>query len=193
MVLFPRYHLIEVGDQAWCPGWLLAYLQSYLTEIWSLHIPGFSKTSPAGVACNIINRNLPDASSFTFVDLCAGAGGPIPVLDSALNKNLQAEGDGPSLFILSDLHPRLEEWQAIAKSHDNISYIKEPLDATKCERVAPPGRKECRIFNLCFHHFQDDEASAILGSALDSADAFMYALHESLFQSIALFVYPQYE
>jgi hypothetical protein len=69
VILFPRCHLFEIGDQSWCPDWLIAYIQSYLTRVWNLHIPPFSKTSPAGVAADLIVENLQDAFSFTFVEL----------------------------------------------------------------------------------------------------------------------------
>jgi hypothetical protein len=55
---------------------------------------------------------------------------------------------------------------------ENISYIKEPVDATKARKLAEKAQKECRIFNLCFHHFDDPDAKTVLRSAVDSADAF---------------------
>jgi hypothetical protein len=150
-----------------------AYIQSYLTRVWNLHIPPFSKTSPAGVASDLILENIKDPSSFTFVDLCAGAGGPTETIERVLNAKLQAEGKREAQFVLTDLHPLLEEWAAVSKRQENITFISEPLDATQCERVAPKYRKECRIFNLCFHHFDDPLASTILRKATESADSFM--------------------
>ncbi|PIG89620.1 hypothetical protein AARAC_008945 [Aspergillus arachidicola] len=173
MILFPRYHLFEIGDQSWCPEWMRAYIQSYLTRVWNLHIPPFSKAPPGGVAADLILEHITDPDSFTFVDLCAGAGGPTGTLEHVLNAKLRAEGKSAARFVLTDLHPRLEEWSAISRRQENISFVAEPMDAAKCERVAPTNRKECRIFNLCFHHFDDLLASTILRKATESADSFM--------------------
>ncbi|KAJ5769453.1 hypothetical protein N7520_004012 [Penicillium odoratum] len=172
MILSPRFHLLEIGDQSWCPEWMRVYIQSYLTRVWNLHLPPFSKTSPAGVAANLILEHLPDASFFTFVDLCAGAGGPTGTLEKILNSKLLAEGKQTAQFVLTDLHPCLEEWSAISKRQEKFSYISEPQDATQCERIAGDG-KECRIFNLCFHHFDDPAASTTLRKAAESADSFI--------------------
>jgi hypothetical protein len=173
MILSPRYHLFEIGDQSWCPEWVRAYIQSYLTEVWNLHIPPFSQTSPAGVAADLIIETLSDVSSYTFVDLCAGAGGPTGTIENILNRKLEAEGKQAARFVLTDLYPRVEEWAVISKRQENVSFISEPLDATRCERIAPRDGKECRIFNLCFHHFDDPLASTILRKAVESADAIM--------------------
>jgi hypothetical protein len=100
VILFPRCYLFEIGDQSWCPDWLIAYLKSYLTRVWNLHIPPFSKTSPAGVTADLIVENLPDASSFTFVEHCAGAGGPISTVESVLTPNSEFK-EGPPLGLFS--------------------------------------------------------------------------------------------
>ncbi|KAE8154295.1 hypothetical protein BDV25DRAFT_147886 [Aspergillus avenaceus] len=173
MILFPRYHLFEFGDQSWCPEWMQAYIQSYLTQVWNLHIPPFSKTSPAGTAAEIIQENIPDPPSYTFIDLCAGAGGPTRTIEHTLNTKLAAEENPSAQFILTDLHPRLEEWTAITKQQENISHISDPVDASQCNRLTSNERKECRIFNLCFHHFDDPLASRILRNAVESADSFI--------------------
>ncbi|KAJ5639193.1 uncharacterized protein N7484_007055 [Penicillium longicatenatum] len=173
MILFPRWHLFEIGDQSWCPEWMRTYIQSYLTRVWNLHLPPFSKTSPAGVAANLILENLSDASSYTFVELCAGAGGPTGTIEKIMNSKLQTEGKQPAQFVLTDLYPCVEEWTAISKRQEHVSFIAEPIDATSCDRIAPKDRKECRIFNLSFHHFDDPLASTALRKAMESADSFI--------------------
>ncbi|KAJ5538698.1 hypothetical protein N7494_008177 [Penicillium frequentans] len=195
MILFPRWHLFEIGDQSWCPEWMRTYIQSYLTSVWNLHVPPFSKTSPAGVAANLILENLPDASSYTFVELCAGAGGPTGKIETILNTKLQAEGKRPAQFVLTDLYPCVEEWTAISKRQENVSFIAEPVDATSCERIAPRDRKECRIFNLSFHHFDDPLASTTLRKAMESADSFIICeMAQRNFTSLlnipVMFLYP---
>ncbi|GIJ85952.1 hypothetical protein Asppvi_004823 [Aspergillus pseudoviridinutans] len=172
MLLSPRFHLFEIGDQPWCPDWVIAYIQSYLTSVWNLHIPPFSRTSPAGTAAEVVTENLSDASSYTFVDCCAGAGGPTSTMERVLNSQLQEQGKRPARFVLTDLHPRIGAWTAIAKKQEHVSFIPEARDATCCGRVAAGG-KECRVFNLCFHHFDDAVATGVLRNAVESADSFI--------------------
>ncbi|GIK06671.1 hypothetical protein Aspvir_002321 [Aspergillus viridinutans] len=44
-------------------------------------------------------------------------------------------------------------------------------------RILAPGahsdEAECRLFNLCFHHFDDPAAAKVLRSAIQSSDAFV--------------------
>lgn len=61
----------------------------------------------------------------------------------------------------------------ITRGRENISYIEQPMDATKGVRVVGAEGKECRMFNLSFHHFDDAAAEKILTSAVESADAFV--------------------
>ncbi|MCJ1251586.1 hypothetical protein MMC30_008821 [Trapelia coarctata] len=175
MIITPRFHLLELGDQSWCPEWLREYSHLARIQMWKTEAPG-GRGSPAAQVCDLLDDNLPDASSFTYIDSCAGGGGPIPIMEATLNQKLRFKGQGPVKFILTDLFPAVAAWKAIAKQSDNISYIEEPVDATKALRLAEPGKKECRIFNLCFHHFDDPAAKTVLRSAVESADAFVYVL-----------------
>lgn len=95
-------------------------------------------------------------------------------MEATLNAKLKQRGEGPVQFILTDLYPSLEKWATMAKRSAHISYIDGPVDATRAPRLAAPGKKECRIFNLCFHHFDEPEAATVLRSAAREADAFVY-------------------
>lgn len=174
-VLFPRLHLAEIEDQPWCPSWLREHSHLALTRMWGTALS--KKGSPAQQAAEILLRAVggPDeASKYTFVDSCAGAGGPTPLLEQTMNETLHAHGHAPVRFVLTDLWPDLKAWRAIARRSQNISYIEKPTDATTAVRLAGPGRKECRVFNLCFHHFDDAAGEKVLRSAVESADAFVY-------------------
>jgi len=113
------------------------------------------------------------AAEYTFVDSCAGAGGPTPHFEKYINSQLKASGHTPISFILTDWAPYVQAWQSLAEQSANISYIEKPIDAAKAVRVAEPGKRECRIFNLCFHHFDDSTAEEVLRSAVESTDAFV--------------------
>ncbi|KAL8725157.1 MAG: hypothetical protein Q9166_007532 [cf. Caloplaca sp. 2 TL-2023] len=173
-VLFPRLQLAEVEDQSWCPSWLREHSHHALARMW--RTSNSKKGSPATQACDLLLRALggPEkASQFTFIDSCAGAGGPTPLLEPAMNAKLTANGYKPVNFVLTDLWPDIKAWEKITKRNKHITYIDEPIDATKPRRLAKPGTKECRIFNLCFHHFDDRAAEKVLASAVQSTEAFM--------------------
>ncbi|OQE80161.1 hypothetical protein PENNAL_c0047G10577 [Penicillium nalgiovense] len=173
---WPRSHLLEIGDQNWCPPWLHRHEQLVLTQLWNLRIPGWSYGNLAKQACSVFKEHLKDLSSYTVLDICAGAGGPTPVLESELNKELEAEGKSPVQFVLSDLYPHIEEWERISKKQQNVTYIESPVDARAVPRIAGSSNKECRIFNICFHHFGDEDAAGILKSAIETADSFMQVI-----------------
>ena len=174
MILFPRFHLMEIEDQTWCPNWLRESSHSSLAQMWKTQ--SSKRGSPASQACDLIFEHLENVDNFTFIDACAGAGGPTPLLEARLNGILKTQGKSPSPFILTDLYPDVKAWEAIVKKSENISYIERPIDAAKATRLAPLGRKECRTFNLCFHHFDDAIAKKVLRSAVQEADAFMCVL-----------------
>ncbi|KAJ5951874.1 uncharacterized protein N7479_010287 [Penicillium vulpinum] len=126
---WPRSHLLEIGDRIWCPPWLHRHEQLLLTQLWNLRTPGWSRGSLATQACAGFKEHLKDISSYTVLDICAGAGRPTPVLESELNKELGSEGKGPVPFVLTDLYPHIEECERISKKQQNIIYIESPVDA----------------------------------------------------------------
>ncbi|KAK4553126.1 hypothetical protein LTR86_009853 [Recurvomyces mirabilis] len=132
--------------------------------------------SPAKQACDLLLHVLGgpgEAAKFTFVDACAGAGGPTEFVEPMLNKRLASQGHKPVAFVLTDLWPDLKAWQRITRGSEHIEYIADPVDATQPMRLAKVGTKECRVFNLCFHHFDDEAAKSVLASAVRSSDAFV--------------------
>lgn len=185
MILFPRLQLIELEDLPWFPSWIREYAHLLLAQVWRTKGLGKSTTT-ASQACDILLEQLQlqdsssstkgeDISSFVFVDACAGAGGPTPILERTLNSKLQSRGCQPVQFVLADLYPHLDTWRQIVKRSECISYIEKPVDATRTVKYLPDGerKKECRMFNLCFHHFDDDSARKVLRSAVKGADAFV--------------------
>ncbi|KAJ5645808.1 hypothetical protein N7490_002180 [Penicillium lividum] len=133
----------------------------------------WSNGSLATQACAVFKEHLKFLSSYIILDICAGAGDPTPVLESELNKELESEGKAPVQFILSDLYPHIEAWERISEEQLNVTYIKTPVDARAVPRLAGKVKKECRIFNICFHHFGDEDAAGILKNAIETADSFM--------------------
>lgn len=173
-VLFPRLHLAEVEDQSWCPSWLREHSHKALLRTWRMSLS--SRGPPAVQACQILVDQLggfKNATKYTYVDACAGAGGPTPLIEKRMNQQLKSAGLGSVKFVLTDLWPDIKAWKEITSRSENISYIEQPIDATKGVRLATQEGKECRMFNLSFHHFDDVPAEKVLTSAVDSADAFV--------------------
>lgn len=175
-VLFPRLHPAEIEDQSWCPEFLRTHTHRALARTWKTSTS--KKKSPALQASKILIQELEGLSNtteYSFVDSCARAGGPTPIVEPALNKQLRAAGFNSVQFKLTDLWPDLKAWREIASKNENISYVEEPVDATKAKRLSGD-KKECRLYNLCFHHFDNDAAEKVLSSAVESSDAFLYVV-----------------
>ena len=111
-VLFPRLHLAEVEDQSWCPSWLREHSHRALSRMW--RTSNSRNGSLATQACDLLLQALggpKNASQFTFVDPCAGAGGPTPLLEPTMNAKLAASGFNPVDFVLTDLWPDVKAWE----------------------------------------------------------------------------------
>ncbi|KAK5626160.1 hypothetical protein RRF57_001875 [Xylaria bambusicola] len=147
------------------PAFLRAYVQTGLTHAWTTHIPVLQTSSPATHVANILRRELgsASASSYTYIDFCAGAGGPTPYIERALNQQLRNPSPQPPSyatvvsqspngdtttthlpsppntdqgvkFILTDLHPHVESWEKAARASPYLTYVSTPVDAAD----APP-------------------------------------------------------
>ena len=173
-VLFPRLHLAEVEDQSWCPSWLREHSHKALVRTWRVSLS--NRGSPAVQASKILLDQLggpKNATKYTFIDACAGSGGPTPLIEQRVNEQLRSAGLDSVKFVLTDLWPDIKSWKRITSRSENISYIEQPIDAIKGVRLSGPEGKECRMFNLSFHHFDDPAAERVLASAVESADAFV--------------------
>ncbi|KAI0898835.1 hypothetical protein F4806DRAFT_506754 [Annulohypoxylon nitens] len=150
----PRMHLWEIDDQPWFPSFLRSYVQIGLTHAWTTHLPLLQPSSPATLVAAILRRVLgASVSQHTYIDFCAGAGGPTPFIERALNEQLYSSTSpttttsptAPSYaavadpktktttavdFVLTDLHPNVESWEEASRQSDHLSYIARPVDAS---------------------------------------------------------------
>lgn len=168
-------------------------------------MPFLQASSPAALVASTLRRVLggkENVTKYTFVDFCAGAGGPTPEVERILNAQLLEEsgsvaaggqrkeggngGGGPVQFVLTDLHPHLDAWTAAAKKSDNLTFIAESVDAANAPRGLlgkDEGEKKVfRLFNLAFHHFDDPLAADILRNTLETADGFGFVPFPSTFE-----------
>ncbi|KAK3945679.1 hypothetical protein QBC46DRAFT_302907 [Diplogelasinospora grovesii] len=108
---------------------------------------------------------------------------------SAPNGHSTTTSDQPVRFVLTDLHPHVEDWQKAASASPNLSYIPDSVDAANAPadlvgRYKRDGKKVFRLFNLAFHHFDDPLARAILKNTVETSDGFgIFELQERNFSS----------
>lgn len=142
-----------------------------------------------------------DVTKYTYVDFCAGAGGPTPFIEKDLNSQLfsathEEAGANPTStngltprtattrkapinkgnvkFVLTDIHPHIPDWTEATKRSDNLSYMAESVDAANAPASLNGNaeQKIFRLYNLAFHHFDDELGSAILKNTIETADGF---------------------
>jgi hypothetical protein len=156
-------------------------VQDYLTLVWKLRAPILQKQSPANLVASTLSTVLGDSvSEYAYVDFASGAGGPTPLIERALNRQIAARNDPtePVKFVLTDLKPHLEAWNALEKRSENLSYVAEGVDAANAPKdllravQGVQGKKIMRLFSLAFHHFDDELAAMILDNTAETADGF---------------------
>ncbi|KAJ4316140.1 hypothetical protein N0V84_007996 [Fusarium piperis] len=161
MALFiPRMHLFEIDDQPWFPPFLRVIVQAILAQTWSLNLLIPSR-SPAQIATSNLIQHLDSLASLRFVDFCAGAGGPSPLIEQQVNTYLRNSNHEEVDFVLTDIHPNIDIWTRIASENPRITYDGQSVDASRVpERLvqSKDGRRLFRLFNLAFHHFDDNLA-----------------------------------
>lgn len=155
--MLPRLHLFEFNDSAWAPRPLRDTIVESLSRTlsWGHLLAGLVSPFEEFVARAGVDEVL---------DVCAGAGGPARILVSEIRR----AGRVPPRFVLTDLHPQVEAWQAsrVALGAD-IDYVPTPVDATAIPRDVA-GRRARVIINA-FHHFPPALARAILRDAVDGS------------------------
>ena len=76
------------------PPFLRKHVQEGLTHAWNFHLPPLQSQSPAAHVAETLRQTLGDgtdgAARYTYIDFCAGAGGPTPDIERALNRRLAA-------------------------------------------------------------------------------------------------------
>jgi len=130
-----RMHLFEFGDQVWFPGPLRDGMTAYLAATYRmLPVP-----VPWAV---LLQKALQRSGSRRVIDLCSGAGGPLPLV---LDRLAAIDPAGVDV-VRTDLYPS-----------DGVRRV----DA----RRVPPDLQGVRTLFAAFHHFRPEEAVAILRDA----------------------------
>ena len=145
-----RMHLIEIGDEPWCPRGIRRGVTDYCRFV-TQHSGYFNPVAP------LLAAALKKTGARRVLDMGSGAGGPW----LGLLPKLRAMGvDAP--VCLSDHDPNIEalEW-AQKRSQGALSYNPEPVDATQ----VPAGLTGFRTMFSAFHHLRPDQARAALADA----------------------------
>ncbi|KFZ08005.1 hypothetical protein V501_06137 [Pseudogymnoascus sp. VKM F-4519 (FW-2642)] len=146
-------------------------------------MPIMQKHSPAEVVSNILYSTLEESvTKYTYVDFCAGAGGPTPCIERELNQKLAKsksssvnDGFDESVkFVMTDLHPHIADWKEACSKSNNLTFVSKPVDATNAptDLILGGEKKVFRMFNLAFHHFDDNLGCKILKNTLETSDGF---------------------
>ena len=149
----PRLQLLELEDQAWFPAVVrdlgTDYLR-YIEALFRFHLH----------ALPILARTIRESGASRIVDLCSGGAGPVP----ELVRELTAQGI-EAHFTLTDLYPNLTAFAEAERERAGlIEYVDIPVDA----RHVPPELRGLRTFFNAFHHFDPEDALAILADAARS-------------------------
>jgi hypothetical protein len=149
-----RIHLVEVQDLIWFPKSIRDGLTDNLQFAVNL-------TNQFSSIISHLLKALRHTRVQKIIDLCSGSGGPWLRLYQAL----EDAGKAPIEVVLTDKYPNTAAFRhAQSMSQGRISFLTESIDAMK----VPHELKGFRTFFASFHHFQPDEAHAILRDAVDS-------------------------
>ncbi|CAK7207555.1 hypothetical protein SEUCBS139899_010365 [Sporothrix eucalyptigena] len=195
--LIPRMHVFEIDDQPWFPAWFRGRIQAALTRAWIMRVPAIQSASPASLVAEVLRKEVlekngaPAASASTppwyMIDFCAGGGGPTPSIERILNSSDDSSQQStttkaPTQFVLTDLHPHVDDWAVAAAASPNVRYAAQPVDASAADpkailkeafgSSATSNARVCRLFSLAFHHFDDPLARDILKNTVETSDGF---------------------
>ena len=152
ITLMGRLHLIEIEDQPWCPRFLRDGATEFLAFAENI------SHQPYVHFVETIKEAMIVSKTHELVDLCSGAGGPLPMISRMLE-----ETNYPVSVTLTDLHPSSRHFDQLTEMYHNFTAVKQPVDA----RQIPSQLQGMRILCESFHHFRPSDAQRILQDAVD--------------------------
>jgi len=148
-----RVHAVELEDLDWYPAFLRDAITAHLHTL--EEASGMER-----IFAPYVKKLLAKAGTSKIVDLCTGAGGPLP----AILKSLQGDQIEASA-ILTDKFPNLDQLRRLAANNAQLTYSEESVDATDTNI---PGVRT--LFNA-FHHFKPEQARSILQDSIEKRQA----------------------
>ncbi len=150
----PRVHAFEFNDTARTPRFLRDIIVESLSRTlrWGHILRGLVPP---------FQRFLAASGSREVLDLCAGAAGPATILA----REMRLGGQTPPRFLLTDLYPQPDAWEAARAEHpEDIDFVREAVDATHIPEGLAKGR--ARTIINAFHHFPPEIARELLADAV---------------------------
>ncbi|KAI0152683.1 hypothetical protein GGR57DRAFT_469960 [Xylariaceae sp. FL1272] len=145
----------------------------------------------------VLNEKLKDQQSTPFPKVRFNGTAYVDDNDSASAVKNTAAGTSSrsktpyAHFVLTDLHPNISSWKEAEKKSSHITYVSEPVDASNVSQALLSGhvakdKKVFRLFNLAFHHFDDNLAQKVLQDTIETSDGFgIFELQSRDWKSLA--------
>ncbi len=146
-----RIQLFEFEDQSWLPD----IFRNMITDAIQFDIDKYNIYDPVAPMIKSILKRL---NLNRIVDLCSGGSGPL----LKFYKQFQKENFKIQITF-TDKFPNIETINKIYPFSEDISYVKESIDAADL----PPSLKGMRTLFTSFHHFSPAQAKMILQNAVD--------------------------
>jgi len=150
--LIPRLQLFEFHDLEWLPeSWRQA-----LTDI-----EGFFSifARPYETVVDKLLDALRRAGATEVLDLCSGGG----VTSWTVLRHLPEVDGAPLRVRLTDKYPQVGPWHRVEEdSGGRIGFVEQPVDAAN----VPAALTGFRTIYTAFHHFDREQALAVLGDAV---------------------------
>lgn len=143
-----RQPWFEIHDQPWFPGFLRDLVTEALEAMWNT-------SHTYRPAARRLREAVDRSGAKRVIDLCSGGGGPWPALYEEV-----AGRDGLQVW-LTDRYPNTRTVSRVTDRIDGLSARREPVDA----RRVPAGMSGFRTIFSSFHHFDPEQARAILADA----------------------------
>jgi hypothetical protein len=150
-----RVHLFEWEDQPWLPRVFRDFITDHLR-----YTHNEAMREPVNLA---IARHLASLLARTrtsrIVDLCAGAGGPLPRIGRVLREDLSV----PVEILLTDLYPNVAAFKTLEALSGG--FVRARYESTSAADV-PADLHGLRTLFTALHHFQPAQARLILADAV---------------------------
>jgi hypothetical protein len=149
-----RKHLFEWEDQRWFPSSLRHLITDHLRSALSSPLT----RSLRETVCDVLEGPLRRSKSTRIVDVCSGAGGPLPAVFAQLSERVGR----PLTAALTDLYPNERAFERIETEFSG--GIRGHAGAVSAFDVPGELGAFLTLFT-CFHHFQPADATRILANA----------------------------
>lgn len=177
MESLPRIDFVELHDLDRTPAVLRTLHTESIAFIYRL-------TDAAREYAPPLARALSDGADHRIVDLCAGSGGPVPLIQRRLHR----EGVHTQVT-LTDLVPNVPAFRRVQAENRrvlpdeccSVGFVTEPVDATDC-RV-----EGTRTIYGAFHHFPPPLARRMLQNAVDTRSPIVVVDTKRSFLYVLLF------